>query len=731
MNEQFVGLIRDEQRQIDDVLLHVVIDADMRTVDADPPPGEVEFLRRCPIGIWDAEQPMRYIGTPDEWLEEAVSLYSVHPLEGMLETQATAFHTSFSRDEGSDAQQVFFVLDYCDGDSAPFSASYCFVGIDVAQSTAIIGRRESNGVTYFDLGDQGEVDASLLSNPSCSMSLFSRPVGSATVPEWELSLRMEGEEVLSWRFAGEWAPYGDDFGIGIRGAETSFDYLMVLGYAEEEEGDIPWPAWRAGYGPVEHFGNTLSAFGVNSDGTAYVMNEEEIDLYPRHGRGLTQIVDSPSDYWDVTAGLNSWSDYAQLAWETGGTAWNINELLKEDDALLTAFSTKIATVIAEQMEQRQVIELIAPECGLDHQIQWRELNEVDATFGRQECVFDVRITGDGHAHHFDLVFRDERNEDGEEEIGRIPVQIHVPYIFDPVVADPDANAAFTFAWSPGWADDPENLADINSGRITLDPKTGRVTWDPNCAEVQNFSLVVFDGHGGSALHEWTVTAEASAGNNVAPVITERDPNEADDPDVPIVLPNATVRHAWTYPVKAEDLNGDALRYYLVTGPSSGDPPTGLVLDRNMGELKWTPSSVGSYTFYVMVEDGFLVEDGQGGFMKSYDLQSFTVTVVSESPADRLPQVSFRGESLVCIGETFSWDITATDEDADILEYQILGDRPDAMVITKLDNNHARLIWRPPTEYLVPVSQFAKTPELAVRRPVSPDLVLPEKNASLS
>ena len=119
----------------------------------------------------------------------------------------------------------------------------------------------------------------------------------------------------------------------------------------------------------------------------------------------------------------------------------------------------------------------------------------------------------------------------------------------------------------------------------------------------------------------------------------------------------------------------------------------------MGELKWTPSSVGSYTFYVMVEDGFLVEDGQGGFMKSYDLQSFTVTVVSESPADRLPQVSFRGESLVCIGETFSWDITATDEDADILEYQILGDRPDAMVITKLDNNHARLIWRPPTEYL--------------------------------
>ena len=42
--------------------------------------------------------------------------------------------------------------------------------------------------------------------------------------------------------------------IGIRGAETSFDYLMVLGYAEEEEGDIPWPAWRAGYGPVEHFG---------------------------------------------------------------------------------------------------------------------------------------------------------------------------------------------------------------------------------------------------------------------------------------------------------------------------------------------------------------------------------------------------------------------------------------------------------------------------------------------
>ena len=115
------ALIRDEQRQIDDVLLHVVIDADMRTVDADPPPGEVEFLRRCPIGIWDAEQPMRYIGTPDEWLEEAVSLYSVHPLEGMLETQATAFHTSFSRDEGSDAQQVFFVLDYCDGDSAPFS----------------------------------------------------------------------------------------------------------------------------------------------------------------------------------------------------------------------------------------------------------------------------------------------------------------------------------------------------------------------------------------------------------------------------------------------------------------------------------------------------------------------------------------------------------------------------------------------------------------------------------
>ena len=509
-----------------------------------------------------------------------------------------------------------------------------------------------------------------------------------------MTLHVEGREVASCEIPCYWSPINDVFaeggghyGLGLRGSSGSFDFMYVAGLAPDNRWD---PLMQ-----FEGFGETRRLMGVDGDGIAYIEDgaggfcttldynwvvSEDVDLDPDANNGV----------W------NAWRDYIPLAWETGGAAWSVCRLEEAESDSLTSFSTALASLVAQHLDGQASLDLVAPECPLPYDTQWLKRNEIKVQGSQgeethQEFVFDVSITGDGHAHFFDLEFR---SPDGNC-VGSIPVQVHVPYVYDPEITDPDGDEEFTFAWSPGWQDDEE-------ARVHLDTRTGRVTWDPQEPGPREFSIIVFDGHGGSATRTWTVTAsDPVSGTNQRPTIVI-DP-ELLEPDQsvedPVVLPDAMVRHRWTYPITATDPDDNKLSYYLVEGPQGEDRIEGLEINRNTGELTWTPllNEEGTYTFYVRVEDGFFFIEENGERVQASDVRTFTVDVVSQPPANRYPVVSYEAEETAYVDEVFTCDIFASDKDPDTLEYHISGNRPDGMAITKLDNGHARVLWTPSSE----------------------------------
>ena len=63
----------------DNILLHVVVDADIRMAE-DGATGAVEEFERSPVGSWVADEPLKYLGIPDSQSGEAITLYSTTPV---------------------------------------------------------------------------------------------------------------------------------------------------------------------------------------------------------------------------------------------------------------------------------------------------------------------------------------------------------------------------------------------------------------------------------------------------------------------------------------------------------------------------------------------------------------------------------------------------------------------------------------------------------------------------
>lgn len=122
--------------------------------------------------------------------------------------------------------------------------------------------------------------------------------------------------------------------------------------------------------------------------------------------------------------------------------------------------------------------------------------------------------------------------------------------------------------------------------MAVDPSTGIVVWRPAASQVgpHNVILRVRDGRGGVDLQSFQIAVTSNTG----PIITSH----------PVT--SAYVGQLYSYPVRAQDADGDQLTYRLI------EAPEGMSIDPDDGDMLWTPDYT---TFSIDPRSSFLRSNG--------------------------------------------------------------------------------------------------------------------------
>jgi hypothetical protein len=204
--------------------------------------------------------------------------------------------------------------------------------------------------------------------------------------------------------------------------------------------------------------------------------------------------------------------------------------------------------------------------------------------------------------------------------------VGIEYRYTVAAADPNGDTlAYTLAQAPAG--------------MTVQPASGAISWTPTAGQLgsQPVTVRVSDPGGLAATQTFAIVV---ASPNVAPRITS----------TPVVA--ATVGAAYAYDVEASDGNGDALTYSLAQAPA------GMSIHATSGLIAWTPTAgqSGSHGVSVRVAD-------PGGLAAT---QTFTVVVPNAPPVITSTAVTTAG-----VGATYSYDVDATDLNADTLAYSLV------------------------------------------------------------
>jgi len=203
------------------------------------------------------------------------------------------------------------------------------------------------------------------------------------------------------------------------------------------------------------------------------------------------------------------------------------------------------------------------------------------------------------------------------------------YSFQPSAADPEGQPlTFSLANQPSWT--------------SFDVKTGRLSGTPSSAgagEYPGIVIGVTDGELSSSLPAFTITVVAA---NRAPSISGTPP------------PTATAGEAYAFQPTAADPDGDALGFGITNKPSWA------TFDQATGRLAGTPteSNEGEYIGIVVS-----VTDGELGA----SLPAFSIVV---DVPNRAPTIAGAPPTAVKVGQTYSFQPTATDPDGDALTFSI-------------------------------------------------------------
>ena len=211
------------------------------------------------------------------------------------------------------------------------------------------------------------------------------------------------------------------------------------------------------------------------------------------------------------------------------------------------------------------------------------------------------------------------------------------YSYDVEATDPDVGDTLTYS------------LEVSPAGMGIDATTGLIQWTPDASQI-----------GG---HQVTVRVEDNTGlfdtQSFTLVVTEiNDPPSIISTPAVLAIPS----QLYTYDVQATDPDsGDVLTYSLEVSPA------GMGIDPATGLIQWTPtgSQGGDHGITVKVEDTAGLSD----------TQSFILTVPTNAPTIVSSPVSN-----ATAGETYLYDVDATDSDAnDVLRFS-LPTAPDEMDI---------------------------------------------------
>jgi RHS repeat-associated protein len=249
-----------------------------------------------------------------------------------------------------------------------------------------------------------------------------------------------------------------------------------------------------------------------------------------------------------------------------------------------------------------------------------------------------------------------------------------PYIYEARAADPD-NDSLTFSLVTGPAG------------MTVDPASGKVSWNPQQGDLGNQAVLlkVDDGHGGTAIQSYTVSAVAAPPNR-PPVFTSS----------PVV--DANVATTYLYQATATDADGDALTFSVEAGPVN------LSIDSASGRVTWTPSAAQLGTNAVTLK----VDDGHGGtVIQTYDVN------VQQLAGNRPPAIVSQPETNLLPSQAYTYPVHAIDPDNDPLTYSLVT-FPRGMTI---DSKSGFINWGAPALQLSG-GNYVITPDLKSALPTS-------------
>jgi hypothetical protein len=138
---------------------------------------------------------------------------------------------------------------------------------------------------------------------------------------------------------------------------------------------------------------------------------------------------------------------------------------------------------------------------------------------------------------------------------------------------------------------------------------------------------------------------------------------------------AGIGAVYNYQVRAVDANNDPLIFSLISAP------TGMAMNPS-GLITWTPASTQSGDFPITVQ----VSDGRGGATQ----QSFTIHVTSTSGVNSAPLITSTPATSVNLGQTYQYDVNATDPDEDVIVFTLLSSPAGAI----LDQFTGLITWLP-------------------------------------
>ena len=170
-----------------------------------------------------------------------------------------------------------------------------------------------------------------------------------------------------------------------------------------------------------------------------------------------------------------------------------------------------------------------------------------------------------------------------------------------------------------------NTTDVTAGRYAVTiTASDKPTIESGLTDTQSFVIEVSDG------------------------VTNNAPEFTSDP-----VTTALAGGLYTYNARATDADGDDLIFGKVAGPD------GLVVDAVTGRVQWIPTTaeLGEHTVEIAVVDG---RDG-------LDRQTFVIDVAG---ANRPPTINSNAPAVAYVGETYRYQVEATDPDGHALSYSI-------------------------------------------------------------